>query len=235
MPLISPYGRDNAGVLLGIAGALAVLGAALGGIATWIAAGVATALAGLTLWFFRDPEREIPGEAQRDGVILAPADGRIVDITRVDEPEFLGGEALQVSIFLSPLDVHVNRVPVSGVVRLCRYTPGEFLAAYRPEASRRNEQTLIGVETPCGRVLFKQIAGVLARRIVCALQEGQRVQAGERFGMMKFGSRMDVLLPAAQAELCVRKGMRVRAGETILGYLVPKPAELLQEVSRATR
>ncbi|GBD06566.1 Phosphatidylserine decarboxylase proenzyme [bacterium HR21] len=228
MPVVSPYGRDNAAVLFGLAAIAALVGGSLGGIASWIGGVVAGALVGLTLWFFRDPDRAIPAEAQRDGVVLSPADGRVVQIVRLQEPEFLGEEAVQVSIFLSPLDVHVNRVPVSGIVRFLRYVPGRFFAAYRPEASRQNEQTLIGVETPCGKVLFKQIAGVLARRIVCTLQEGQRVQAGERFGMMKFGSRMDVLLPALRAELCVREGMRVWAGQTILGYLIPESAGLSQ-------
>ncbi len=232
MPLISPYGRDNAAVLLAVALGIALLGGLLGGSIAWIASGVAVCVVVLTLWFFRDPERTLPPEGQKAGVVLAPADGRVVGIARVVEPEFLGGEAVQVSIFLSPLDVHVNRVPVSGVVRLCRYTPGRFYAAYRPEASQQNEQTAIGVETPHGKVLFKQIAGVLARRIVCTLREGQTVQAGQRFGMMKFGSRMDILLPAERSTLCVHEGMRVRAGQTVLGYLVPAAAERLQEAPR---
>jgi len=179
-------------------------------------------LAGLTLWFFRDPERALPPEAGREGAIVAPADGQIVQLCRRTEPEFIRGEAVQISIFLSVLDVHVNRIPVSGVVRLCRYIPGRFRAAFRPEASWQNEQMLIGIESSNGRVLFKQITGVLARRIVCTLHEGQAVRAGERFGMMKFGSRIDIFLPAERVHILVRERMRVRAGETIIGYLLPR-------------
>jgi|LJSS01.1.fsa_nt_gb phosphatidylserine decarboxylase len=226
MALITRYGWDNAAVMLGGAAVLGVFALSLGGIVGWIVGSGAVGLAALTLWFFRDPERPLPPEAERDGAVLAPADGRVVQVCRVTEPEFLGGEAVQVSIFLSVLDVHVNRVPVTGVVRLCRYVPGRFLVAYRAEASQQNEQTVIGIESPNGRVLFKQIVGVLARRIVCTLREGQFVRAGERFGMMKFGSRMDVLLPAERVQLCVREGMRVRAGQTILAYLQPASVQM---------
>jgi phosphatidylserine decarboxylase len=219
MALITSYGWDNAAVLLGIAIVLVLAGFMLGGIGGGIVGGVGVVVGGLTLWFFRDPERRVPEAARQPGALVAPADGRIVQIQRVVEPEFLGGEAVQVSIFLSLFDVHVNRVPMSGVVRLYRYIPGRFLAAYRPEASWQNEQTVIGIEGVRGRIVVKQITGVLARRIVCTLREGQRVEAGERFGMMKFGSRMEVLVPVEKARLCVREGMRVRAGETLLGYV----------------
>ncbi|MCS7176154.1 MAG: phosphatidylserine decarboxylase [Candidatus Kapabacteria bacterium] len=225
MPLITPYGRDNAVALLGTAVTLGAVGVGVGGALGWLLGGGAAAIAGLTLWFFRDPERRLPAGAWRDGVLVAPADGRIVQIASVHEPEFLGGEAVCISIFLSLLDVHVNRVPVSGVVQFCRYVPGRFYAAYRSEASQQNEQMIVGVETPRGRVLFRQIAGVLARRIVCDLCEGQRVQAAERFGMIKFGSRVEVLVPLSQAEIVVQVGMRVRAGETVLGYLRPSVSE----------
>lgn len=224
MPVVTPYGRDNAAVLLGLALLMAIAGIALGGALGWGLGFGAAVVAGLTLWFFRDPERKTPPEGEQPGAILAPADGRVVQISRVMEPEFLGGEAVQVSIFLSVLDVHVNRVPLSGVVRLCRYVPGRFYAAFRPEASRQNEQMLIGIESAHGRVLFKQITGVLARRIVCTLREGQAVRAGERFGMMKFGSRVDILAAAGQFRVCVREGMRVRGGEIVIGYLQPQAA-----------
>ncbi len=207
---------------MGVALLMASVGVALGGGVGWGLGVGAMAVVGTTLWFFRDPERTIPAEGEQPGVILAPADGRIVEIRRVVEPEFLAGEAIQVSIFLSVLDVHVNRVPISGTVRLCRYVPGRFYAAFRPEASRQNEQMLIGIESPHGRLLFKQITGILARRIVCTLREGQAVRAGDRFGMMKFGSRIDILVPAEQTRLCVQEQMRVRAGQTIIGYLQPQ-------------
>ncbi|MCS6965224.1 MAG: phosphatidylserine decarboxylase [Candidatus Kapabacteria bacterium] len=226
MPLLASYGRDNVVVLVGAAAFLGAVASGVGGTPGWVIGGGAVALVTLTFWFFRDPERNIPEIARREGALIAPADGRIVQICHVVEPEFIGGDAVQVSIFLSLLDVHVNRVPVSGVVRLCRYVPGRFYAAYRSEASRRNEQMLVGIESCCGRLLLRQIAGVLARRIVCSLREGQNVRVGERFGMIKFGSRVDVLLPVGQAELYVYEGMKVRAGETLLGYLRPEPASV---------
>jgi len=164
--------------------------------------------------FFRDPERTAPGVS---GAILAPADGRVVDVRgRVEDP--FVGTAQQVSIFLSPLDVHVNRSPVGGLVVDVDYRPGAFLPAYKPEASERNERTSIAIQGEAGRVVVRQIAGVLARRIVCRVRPGDKLGAGERFGMIKFGSRTDVVLPAS-VRLSVRTGDRVRAGETILGVM----------------
>ncbi|MGH7264104.1 MAG: phosphatidylserine decarboxylase family protein [Candidatus Rokuibacteriota bacterium] len=171
-------------------------------------------LAVFMAYFFRDPERTPPAVP---GAVLAPADGRVVDV-RTDVHDPFVGPARQVSIFLSPLDVHVNRAAIEGRVVSVDYRPGAFLPAYRPEASARNEQTAVSLEGPSGRVVMRQIAGVLARRIVCRVRPGDALRVGERFGMIKFGSRMDVVMPAG-ARLSVSVGDRVRAGETILGVL----------------
>lgn len=165
-----------------------------------------------TLYFFRDPDRSTPGGAN---LIIAPADGKIVLVQDVVDNEFVHGDALQVSIFMSPLNVHVNRYPISGTVGYFRYYPGEFLVAFDDKASLRNERTHIGVENGSQRVLFKQIAGFVARRIVADLKVGDRVTAGERFGMIKFGSRVDVIMPRS-VTVKVGMGDRTVAGETVL-------------------
>lgn len=167
---------------------------------------------GLTANFFRDPERKTP---EGDCYVIAPADGKVVVVRQVDEPEYLHSRATQISIFMSPLNVHVNRNPISGKVQHVRYVPGEFFAAFEDKASEKNEQTVVGVENKLGKVLFKQIAGFVARRIVCPLTVGDLVIAGERFGMIKFGSRVDVFVPE-NVEVRIRVGDVAVAGETIL-------------------
>ena len=170
----------------------------------------------LCTYFFRDPPRTPPDDPL---AAVAPADGRVVVIERLPEHPYVGPDAIQMSIFLSVLDVHVNRVPADGVIDFVRYQPGKFIPAYDERASRENEQTEIGLVMPDGvRLVFKQIAGVLARRIVCRLHEGQSVRRGERFGLIRFGSRMDLILPAGSEPL-VRVGQRVRAGETVMARL----------------
>ena len=182
-----------------------------------IVAGAALLL--FTLNFFRDPERSIPDT--RDGVI-SPADGTIVNISIVEEPEFIGGKAKQVCIFMSPLNVHVNRYPVSGRVGFFRHIPGKYLVAMNDKSSDLNERTHIGIETNHGyRLLFKQIAGFVARRIVCPIAVGDTAVAGQRFGMIKFGSRVDVLMPP-DAEVRVALQQTVVAGETILATVPPR-------------
>ncbi|MGB9851493.1 MAG: phosphatidylserine decarboxylase family protein [Candidatus Kapaibacteriota bacterium] len=172
-----------------------------------------------SFWFFRDPKRNVPLLAIEDGsIILAPADGKIVEIKEIDEFKILAQKAKQISIFLSPLDVHVNRSPVSGEVIYVEYFPGKYLVAYHPKASEANEHTLVGIKNEFGVVAFKQIAGILARRVVCTLKKGDRVDAGDKIGMMKFGSRMDVLLPV-NTRIFVKVGQRVRGGETIIARL----------------
>lgn len=166
----------------------------------------------LLINFFRDPKRNIP---QEDNIIVSPADGKIVLVKEVFEPEYLKHDATQVSIFMSPLNVHVNRCPVSGEVGYFKHIQGEYLVAFDEKSSERNERTLIGIENKNFKILFKQIAGTVARRIVADLTLGQEVVMGERFGMIKFGSRVDVIMPKS-SHIKVQVNDRVVAGETIL-------------------
>jgi phosphatidylserine decarboxylase len=173
-------------------------------------------LAAFMVYFFRDPERTIP---QGERLILAPADGKILAIKPF--PDWAGpfGESLvRVSIFMSVLDVHVNRAPLTSVVNAVTHTPGCFRAAWGEIASAENEQTLTHFASPDGDVWVKQIAGLIARRIVCRLQTGAKVAAGDRIGLIRFGSRVDVILPAS-AEMRVRRGESVKGGSTVLGVI----------------
>ncbi len=170
---------------------------------------------GFSLNFFRDPHRNPP---HNDNAILSPADGTVVLIKDVDEREFLNAPAVQVSIFMSPLDVHVNRFPISGTVVFFRYITGDYVVAMDDKSSERNERTHIGIENERFRVLIKQIAGFIARRIVCDLHVGDRAVAGERFGMIKFGSRVDVIMPVGTA-VNVSLNQHVTAGETVIGMM----------------
>jgi phosphatidylserine decarboxylase len=178
---------------------------------------ISVLLAFFVLYFFRDPARISP---VGDHLILSPADGRIVLVGKVEDQEFLGSESTQISIFLSPLDVHVNRIPISGRVRCFKYVRGEYLVAFHEKASERNERTVIGIENGKIKVLMRQVAGFIARRIVCNLKMDDEVTAGERFGMIKFGSRVDVLIPK-KADLKVSVNDRVVAGETVLAVYRP--------------
>ena len=166
-----------------------------------------------SLGFFRDPEREIPAVANG---ALSPADGTVTSVDEAVDP-FVGA-AVRVSIFLSPLDVHVNRAPISGLVVDTAYVRGRFVAAYQPEAGEVNERCTIRFQGETARVTVVQIAGVVARRIVCRVTAGQKVGAGERIGMIRFGSRTDCVMPRA-ARLCVQAGDRVVGGVTVLGVL----------------
>lgn len=167
----------------------------------------------LTVYFFRDPERTISDETS---AILSPADGKVVEIKDEFEGNYLKAETTRVSIFLSVFDVHVNRIPISGTVGYFQYQRGDFLKAYKSEASEVNEQTIIGIENNEKKILFKQIAGLLARRIVCYVRQGHRVKLGERFGIIKFGSRVDIFLPQ-DVEIKVKLRQRVKGGESIIG------------------
>jgi phosphatidylserine decarboxylase len=169
-------------------------------------------LAAFFLWFFRDPDREIPAGP---GVIVSPGDGKVEDAEWI---ETTAGSRFRVSIFLSVFDVHVNRAPMSGKVSLMEYREGQFLNAMNAESAVLNEQTLIVIDDGKHSVSFKQIAGLLARRIVCNLQTGDTVERGQRMGMIKFGSRVDVLMPA-DVELRVKPGDRVQGGISVLGVL----------------
>jgi len=167
------------------------------------------------LYFFRDPERTTPAD---EDLIIAPADGKVVLIKYVKEEEFLYGDAVQVSIFLSPLNVHVNRFPISGKVQYFKHIPGNYLAAFEEKSSIANERTHIGIENGKCRIVFKQIAGVIARRIVAEINVGMNATAGARFGMIKFGSRVDVLMPESVV-LKVQLHDSVVGGETVLARL----------------
>ena len=180
--------------------ALVVLGAL---VTAWVA------------WFFRDPARDGPrGEA----LVIAPADGRVISIARVDEPMYLHEQATRVSIFMNVLNVHVNRYPVSGEIEIVHYNPGEFTVAHHDKASLVNEQASVGIRGPKGGVLVRQIAGAIARRIVTDGNPGDMARQGERMGMIRFGSRVDVFL-AATATIKVALGEHVTAGVTVLAEL----------------
>jgi phosphatidylserine decarboxylase len=172
-------------------------------------------LVGIVVWFFRDPDRS--GDPD-PATLLSPADGRVADIVEVDESDFIGGRALRIGIFLSPLNVHVNRVPCDGIVRFVRFKSGECLPAYNPRAPERNESVALGLQLSDGRkILVKQITGVLARRIVCEARDGATLRRGERYGMIKFGSRTELYVPLSCApQLAVKLGDTVRGGETVL-------------------
>ena len=185
----------------------------------WIsfwAAVAGTILATFAVYFFRDPERTIPNV---ENALVSPADGKIVAIKSISSHPYIQSDATQISIFLSPFDVHINRIPISGKIEFVNYKKGEFLAAYKESASEKNEQTEIGLITQTGaRIIVKQIAGVLARRIVCRLEKGQDVSTGERFGMIKFGSRTDLIVPA-DTKVDIKLGEHVQGGTTIIGRL----------------
>jgi phosphatidylserine decarboxylase len=174
-------------------------------------------LGGFFAYFFRDPDRTVPNEAD---VAVSPADGRVMRAGPADPTWAPAGDWTQVTIFLSPMDVHINRTPVDGLVTRVDYRPGTFLPAYKEEASG-NELNEIWLDHHGERVVVRQIVGVLARRIVCRIVEGQQLARGERIGLMKFGSRMDVFLPA-HAEIAVTVGQQAVAGETVLARLHPR-------------
>ena len=166
-----------------------------------------------SIGFFRDPERDVPDIVN---AVLSPADGRVTSVGEAVDP-FVGA-AIRVSIFLSPLDVHVNRAPIAGFVADTAYTPGRFVAAYKPDASEVNERCTIHIQGDEARVTVVQIAGVAARRIVCRVRSGDKLAAGERFGLIRFGSRTDCYMPRGTT-LHVARGDRVRGGVSVLGSL----------------
>jgi phosphatidylserine decarboxylase len=192
-----------------IAGAWIIV-AALAAAGLWIGVAVTALLALWVMWFFRDPERRW---GRGDELILAPADGKVVAIVQTDEPAFLGGVAVRISIFMNVFDCHVNRYPVDGRVEYRYYNPGRFLNAAGDKASLDNEQSSVGVATPRGRVLVRQIAGLIARRIVTDHPVGTPVTQGQRLGMIRFGSRVDLFLPSGVTVL-VKVGDTTRVGVT---------------------
>jgi phosphatidylserine decarboxylase len=167
------------------------------------------------LFFFRDPERAVPEEK---GVVVSPADGRVIVVKDVYEPDYLKQDVKQISIFLSVFNVHVNRVPSAGTVEVVKYNPGKFLVASVDKASTDNEQTAVVISDGKNKILVKQIAGLIARRIVCYAKAGDAVKVGERYGLIRFGSRVDLFLPRT-AEVRVKVGDRVKGARDVMGVL----------------
>lgn len=186
-----------------------VLGAGAWALDWRMVAGLLVFLGLFVFYFFRDPERTPPADAD---AVVSPADGRVVVIA---DEDFDGRPGRRISVFLSVWDVHVNRSPFAGTVRKVEYRPGKFFAAIRARASAENEQNVIHLETDRGELVFKQIAGWIARRVLCWKQPGATVGTGERIGMIRFGSRMDVWLPR-EAEIVVKKGQFVAGGSSVL-------------------
>ncbi len=211
---LTPEGWPFIKIGFGLEAAFVVVAWAWGG---WTV--ILPALFGLVvLWlfvFFRDPERDGP---RGDGLVIAPADGRICSIAQVDEPMYLHRKATRVSIFMNVFNVHVNRYPVSGEIEIVHYNPGEFLVASTEKASLVNEQASIGIRGPRGPVLVRQIAGLVARRIVTDGQPGETAAQGERLGMIRFGSRVDVFLDPG-ATVKVELQQMVHAGRTVIAEL----------------
>jgi len=197
-----------------LAGAL-VLALVPGALGSWLFAVPGLVLAAFFLFFFRDPER-VPSAA--DSVVLSPADGRVLVAGPAVAESAPAGSWQQISIFLSPMDVHVNRIPASGIVTQVTYKPGRFLPAYRHDAGSANERSEIWIDHDGQKVVARQIVGMLARRVVCRVAVGTQVRAGDRFGIMKFGSRMDVFVPR-DATISVKVGDMVRGGETVIAML----------------
>jgi len=168
------------------------------------------------VWFFRNPNRKIP---EGSGVVVSPADGKVIKIEEARRDDLVSGRFIKVSIFMNVFNVHVNRIPYSGTVTLIRYTKGRFISANLDKASALNEQNALVITTDQGSTIITvQIAGLIARRIVCWVKEGMTIEKGERFGLIRFGSRLDVYLPP-EISISVKIGDAVRSGETVLGEL----------------
>jgi phosphatidylserine decarboxylase len=181
----------------------------------WLLAFLLTLVALWVAYFFRDPERA--GE-RGEHLVVSPADGKVMMVTEVEEPSYLTGPAIRISIFLNIFNVHVNRYPVAGAVEMVRYTPGKFFNAAADKASLENEQMSVGINTGRHRVLVRQIAGLIARRLVTYSREGETVEQGQRMGLMKFGSRMDVFLPPG-SPVRVKVGDAVVSGVSVIAEL----------------
>jgi phosphatidylserine decarboxylase len=220
---ITEYGRKDLAVATVVCGALVAVCLWIARTHAWVAI---LALVPFVVWlllvnFFRDPERALP---QGERLILSPADGKVTDLEEVDEPEFLGGRAVRLGIFLSPLNVHVNRAPMECEVVQVDYRRGAMHKAYDPRARTENEAAAIRLKVLGGRVpmIVRQVTGALARRIVCPVEPGRRLAAGERYGMIKLGSRTEVWLRSDQAVTWhVKIGDNVKGGLTVLGELGP--------------
>ena len=211
---LAPYGRRE----WLAAGGVTIAASALSAVYFPYVAPIFVVMFFWVLWFFRDPERRVPDQPR---VLVAPADGRVVEVGEVNEPEYIGGPATRVAIFLSVMNCHINRAPGEGAVEYLQHHPGRYRLAWQPQASSENERNCLGmvlIEKPGVRILVRQIAGSVARRIVCACDMNQDLKRGERIGMIKFGSRTELCVAAAAGfRTVVKVGDRVRAGETILG------------------
>lgn len=190
-----------------------VLASAAFALVSPVPAAVMAVLAALVVWFYRDPDRTAP---EGDGLFVSPADGRVVEISEAEHP--FTGPSVKVGIFMNVLSVHVNRAPCMGRVDYLEYVPGRKIAAFAPKASEVNERNLVGLSTPYGPVLMVQIAGLLARRIVCRLRRGEVLEAGQRYGMIRLGSRVDIYLPK-DVRLSIKHGDKVWAGISSLGVM----------------
>ncbi len=225
-PTLQPYGADRLWPFARGSGPTLLLGTALWGSALALArrrpgaltralAGSLGLIWGLLLYFFRDPHRRVLAEP---GLVVGPGDGRVVEIWREREESYLRQEAIRVSLFLSLFDVHVQRSPIAGEVVAVEHRPGRYLQAFRPEASQENESLSMHLRTPYGPILVRQIAGILARRCVNYARPGDHLATGERFGLIRFGSRIDLFLPPS-AELLLEVGDRVYGGLTPVARL----------------
>ena len=186
-------------------------------------AGISVIMFLILLQFFRSPARRL---FTHEDLIIAPADGKVVVIENVQEPEYFNDMRMQISIFMSPINVHITRNPISGIVRYFKYHPGNYLVAWHPKSSTKNERTTVVVESEAGPfVLFRQIAGAMARRIVWYVNEGDEVNQGEEFGFIKFGSRVDIFVPL-DTEVKVQIGEKVKGGQTVIAQLKTPPPTL---------
>lgn len=211
--MFTRYGYNTIAVALIISFILVIIAFVQGNIYTRILlVTIAFFVVAFTLNFFRDPERIPPG---LDNVVVSPADGKVLFVKEVQDDNFIKGKAKQISIFMSPLNVHVNRIPISGKVDYVKYFKGKFVAAFEDKASEVNERSEFGITSKYGKVFFTQVAGFVARRIVYELKQGDTVTIGKRFGMIKFGSRVDVVVPFDWTTK-IKKDDIVSAGETIL-------------------
>jgi len=226
-----PFARVGLAELLVMAGSALVMGLLLA-VAAYATSGAtryitgvlslsALVIGGLIAWFFRNPQRNIPSEP---GLIVSPADGKVVDVEEIAHDEFVGGPAIKIGIFLSIFNVHINRAPAAARVIGLKYRPGKYLNALRPESARENEQLAVLLETtttPHRAMIVRQITGAIARRIVCWLKPGDQLQSGEQFGMIKLGSRTELVLPAEHSlEIRVQLGDKVKAGSSVLAAYV---------------
>ena len=193
---------------------LAVAAALAWATGSWLWSLIPILLAAFFLWFFRDPQRAIP---TGEGLVVSPADGLVTETVSIDTPD---GPRQRISIFLNVFDVHVNRTPIGGVITGVRYQKGLYLNAMNPTCAERNEQNIVTVRGEGIEIVFKQIAGLIARRIVFNYREGDRVERGQRVGLIKFGSRTDIVLPA-DAVIRVKTGQRVKGGSSVLAAMPP--------------